>query len=361
MLDEAHKGDKDDSKRQHIYNILSREGFLFNFSATFTDDRDILTTAYEFNLASFIKSGYGKHITLLRQENRGFGKDEDYTGEEKQRVVLQSLLMLACVADMRRRLVAEAEDELYHRPLLVALVNSVNTEDADLKLFFAQLDLIARGRIGPDSFELAKRELLEELYAGPEWLYEGQSLQASDFFNFRSLSLRDVLRLVFNAESHGEIEVLTRPSDDKELAFKLKSADAPFALVRIGNTAEWLKRFLDGYEIVQGFEDETFFERINRDDSTINLLMGSRSFYEGWDSNRPNVITFINIGVGTDAKKFILQSVGRGVRIEPLRGRGRRRLAHLLNSGAVKREIFARLPQEQVQPCLLYTSPSPRD
>jgi type III restriction enzyme len=52
--------------------------------------------------------------------------------------------------------------------------------------------------------------------------------------------------------------------------------------------------------------------------------MGSRSFYEGWDSNRPNVANFINIGVGTDARKFILQSVGRGVRIEPLECRGHR-------------------------------------
>ncbi len=37
LLDEAHKGDKEDSKRQHIDSILSRNGFLFNFPATFTD------------------------------------------------------------------------------------------------------------------------------------------------------------------------------------------------------------------------------------------------------------------------------------------------------------------------------------
>ena len=29
LLDEAHKGDKEDSKRQQIYSILSRNGFLF--------------------------------------------------------------------------------------------------------------------------------------------------------------------------------------------------------------------------------------------------------------------------------------------------------------------------------------------
>jgi len=70
FLDEAHKGDKEESKRQHIYSILSRNGFLFNFSATFTDPRDIITCAFEFNLSSFIKSGYGKHIHVLKQEIR---------------------------------------------------------------------------------------------------------------------------------------------------------------------------------------------------------------------------------------------------------------------------------------------------
>lgn len=39
LLDEARKSDKEESKHQHIYAILSRNGFLFNFSATFTDIR----------------------------------------------------------------------------------------------------------------------------------------------------------------------------------------------------------------------------------------------------------------------------------------------------------------------------------
>ncbi|MDW8029109.1 MAG: DEAD/DEAH box helicase family protein, partial [Armatimonadota bacterium] len=72
LLDEAHKGDKEDSKRQHIYSILSRNGFLFNFSATFTDPRDIATTVFNFNLSEYIQAGYGKHIALLKQELRAF-------------------------------------------------------------------------------------------------------------------------------------------------------------------------------------------------------------------------------------------------------------------------------------------------
>lgn len=340
LLDEAHKGDKDDSKRQHIYSILSRHGFLFNFSATFTDARDKLTTAAEFNLASFIEAGYGKHIAILKQENRAFRRDEDFTDEEKQKIVLQALLMLTYVSQSRERLNAATNANLYHRPLLIALVNSVNTEDADLKLFFAQLERIARGtlRVSDAAFRRAKNDLWAELDAHPEWLYEDAPF-TPDASIFNALTLNDVLKHVFNAPSPGEIEVLARPSNDKELAFKLKSASAPFALIKIGDTRAWRKEMLAGYTFVEGFSDESFFECINADDTDITLLMGSRSFYEGWDSNRPNVITFINIGTGADAKKFVLQSVGRGVRIEPLKNK-RRRLENLRDLREVDEQTF---------------------
>lgn len=38
ILDEAHKGNKSESKRQAIFSLLSLKGFLFNFSATFTEE-----------------------------------------------------------------------------------------------------------------------------------------------------------------------------------------------------------------------------------------------------------------------------------------------------------------------------------
>ena len=112
---------------------------------------------------------------------------------------------------------------------------------------------------------------------------------------------------------------------------------SPFALIRIGDVTEWRLEELQGYEVNHSFNDEGYFDRLNQDDSTINLLLGSRSFYEGWDSNRPNVIMYINIGTGTDAKKFILQSVGRGARIEPLGGY-RKRFRDLFVSGVLSEE-----------------------
>lgn len=237
LLDEAHKGDKEDSNRQHIYSILSRNGFLFNFSATFTDARDILTTAYDFNLARFIEAGYGKHISILKQENRAFRDEEDYTGEEKQRIVLQSLLLLAYARKAHQSLRA-ADKRLYHKPLLLTLVNSVNTEDADLKLFFRELERIGKGQVASAVWDRAKSDLWQELQSRPDFLFEKESF-LPDAVLYDSLTLRDVLSLVYNAAGPGEIEVLVRPSNRQELAFKLKSADRPFALIKIGETSGW--------------------------------------------------------------------------------------------------------------------------
>ena len=363
LLDEAHKGDREDSKRQHIYSILSRNGFLFNFSATFTDPRDIATTVYNFNLSEYIRRGYGKNLLVLKQELRPFKDKEDYSAEEKRRLVLQTLILLAYVRKVREsiespltlplspRTIGEegagSGGILYHRPLMLVLVNYVNTKDADLELFFRELEQIARQGVDDALWDTAKDKLWRELGQSPTFLFEDEPIPV-DRAIWDSLAPEDICRYVFNADSWGEIEVLVRPSDRQEMAFKLKTADRPFALVKIGDTSAWLKEKLSNRAIAERFDDESLFARLNADDSDINILMGSRSFYEGWDSNRPNVICYINIGTGTDAQKFILQSVGRGVRIEPIKNK-RKRLLPLYNAGEVEQNLFQRL-KDAVQP-----------
>ncbi|MCD4671927.1 MAG: DEAD/DEAH box helicase family protein [Anaerolineaceae bacterium] len=348
LLDEAHKGDREDSKRQHIYSILSRNGFLFNFSATFTDDRDIISTVSNYNLSEFIRKGHGKHITILQQEARAFRRNEDYSDDEKQKIILKGLIMLAYTRQFEQR-VRQVRPDLYHRPLLMALVNSVNTEDADLKLFFRELVRIGKGEIEQQIWEQAKNELLQELRDQPEYLFESRTPVQIHQDVLYSIDQASLLKAVFNANGPGEIEVLVRPSNRKEVAFKLKTSDDPFALVRIGDISDWLKDELTGYEINRQVTDEGYFTRLNQPDSDINILLGSRSFYEGWDSNRPNVIMYVNIGTSTDARKFILQSVGRGVRIEPLRNQ-RKRLRELHTSGELQDPDLFNAIKDAIQP-----------
>ncbi|HPP07751.1 MAG TPA: restriction endonuclease subunit R, partial [bacterium] len=192
-----------------------------------------------------------------------------------------------------------------------------------------------------DLFNEAKQELIQEFSDHSTFEFEElDCVVNADLIS--KLDYKDILKYVLNAKTPGNIEVLKIPGNRNELIFKLKTAEKPFALIKIGDISGWLKDKLDGYEINESFENESYFRRINRDDSDINVLMGSRSFYEGWDSNRPNLILFVNIGVGRDARKFVLQSVGRGVRIEPQKYQ-RKRLQNLFNAKEVKGEFYEKV------------------
>lgn len=348
ILDEAHKGDKEDSKRQILYSILSRNGFLFNFSATFTDPRDFATCAYNFNLSKFVEEGYGKHIYVSSAEisafrGRGDGSASlttSFSEIEKQKIVLKTLLLLTYINKHFKK-IRNVNNSLYHRPLLLTLVNSVDVEDSDLELFFRELEKVAKNEIRADLLRSAKQELVDEF--NKHSTFEFEDLKCEIDSNLISeLDYKDILKYVLNAETAGNIEVLKIPGNRNELIFKLKTAEIPFALIKIGDISSWLKEKLKGYELNESFENESYFKAINRDDSNINILMGSRSFYEGWDSNRPNIILFVNIGVGTDAKKFVLQSVGRGVRIEPFKNQ-RKRLLNLYNAKLLDDKIFGKI------------------
>ena len=340
LLDEAHKGDKEDSKRQILYSILSRNGFLFNFSATFTDLRDFATCAFDFNLSKFVEEGYGKHIYVSNQEALAFRDKTDFASQEKQKIVLKTLLLLTYI-NKRFKKIKQIDSTLYHCPLLLTLVNSVNTEDSDLELFFRELEKVAKNEIRDDLLEKAKEEIAQEFSNNAKFVFEELKCVINADLVLK-LEYKDILKYVLNARTPGKIEVLKIPGNRQELIFKLTTADKPFALIKIGDISGWLKDKLEGYEINESFENESYFSLINRDDSDINILMGSRSFYEGWDSNRPNIILFINIGVGSDAKKFVLQSVGRGVRIEPQKYQ-RKRLQNLLNAKVVEEQLFERV------------------
>ena len=341
LLDEAHKGDGEDSIRRTIYSIFSRNGFLFNFSATFVDPRDFLTTGFNYNLQEFVEDGYGKQIYLSQEEIRAFRERDDFTEPEKQKIVLKSLILLSYIRKFAEQ-IKVIDKNFYHYPLLLTLVNSVNVEDADLKLFFKEIEKIASGQINQKIFESAKKELKETIINENKTIIPENEEIKIDEKILDSISYKDILNDVFNSKSPSNIEVLIIPNNRKEMIFKLRSSERPFALIKIGDISRWIREELEGYDIIETFDNESHFKKINRDDSDINILMGSRTFYEGWDSNRPNIILYINIGVGSQAKKFVLQSVGRGIRIEPVKNE-RKRIQKLLSARKISQEIYQKI------------------
>ena len=355
ILDEAHKGTNGDSKRQIFYSILSRNGFLFNFSATFTDRWDIITTVFNLNLDRFTEKGYGKNIYVSQQDLsalEGYNKDSDSIErrDEKKKIVLKTLITLAMVKKAYKQL-STVSANIYHNPLLLLYGHTTEVENADIEIFFETLGDIALNRIDSRIFEECKNSILDEFINNPTYVF-GKDTDSNklrfNYNDFSNLTFDDVLKLVYNSDGAGKIEVVRTKANKAELAFKLKTSDKYFASIKIGDITKWLNDKLVGYEVSENPTEDSFFNNIDNNSSPINILMGSRSYYEGWDLNRPNVMVFVNIGKG-DAKKYVLQSIGRGVRIEPLKNK-RQRIAELSRNGDLEaKKIFSILQEKNYE------------
>ncbi len=314
ILDEAHKGDAGNSLKKEYYNTLAQNGYIFNFSATFTDSIDKITTIYNFNLAKFNEKGYGKNIKIVDEEFKGFNKKEDdLTPADKKDVLLKSLILFSGIKKEYREL-KKIDKSLYHTPLMIAVAHTVNIKNADLKIYFQTLLEVAKEK--PEEYEKCRQELIENLNKNKNYFFGNDSI-SDDFTDMlRGISYEDVLLEVFNTKASGTIESI-KTKDSSELIFKLKTSSEPFALLKISDVKSWSNGLLLNYDITEDVMQEGYFARINDKDSTINILLGSRVFSEGWDSNRPNIVSFLNIG-SSNAKKYVMQTIGRGVRIEPL-------------------------------------------
>ncbi|WP_033765244.1 DEAD/DEAH box helicase family protein [Helicobacter pylori] len=331
ILDEAHKGNKTESKRQAIFSLLSQRGFLFNFSATFTEESDLITAVYNLSVGEWVKLGYGKESVLLKKNNLSAFKElKDLNDREKEIALLKALLLLS----MQKRY---KTDGYFHDHLMLVFTHSVNVENSDAEIFFKTLARVIENDDESD-FSKAKDDLLEELKE-PEFLFSDGKDQKDKIEVFKEglkgMDFKGLKEAVFYASS-GHIEVIINPKNNQEIAFKLNTSDKVFCLIRIVDITEWIREKLKSVKVVSknlSFKEESYFSQIDK--SSINILVGSRAFDTGWDSTRPSVILFLNIGLDDDAKKLVKQSFGRGVRIESVKNQ-RQRLAYLDIDEAVK-------------------------
>ncbi|GAA9142107.1 DEAD/DEAH box helicase family protein [Helicobacter pylori] len=334
ILDEAHKGNKSESKRQAIFSLLSLKGFLFNFSATFTEESDLITSVYNLSVGEWVKLGYGKESVLLKKNNLNAFKDsKDLNDREKEIALLKALLLLG----MQKRYKIEG---YFHDPLMLVFTHSVNVENSDAEIFFKTLARVIENDNGND-FVKAKEDLLEEI-KDPEFLFRDDKDKDYKVKVFKeglkSMDFKGLKEEVFYARN-GHIEVIINPKNNQEIAFKLNTSDKVFCLIKIGDITEWICEKLKSVKVVSknlSFKEESYFSQIDR--SSINILVGSRTFETGWDSTRPSVILFLNIGLDDDAKKLVKQSFGRGVRIESVKNQ-RQRLAYLDIDETIKENL----------------------
>ena len=167
------------------------------------------------------------------------------------------------------------------------------------------------------------------LFAGRFAYLNTVGLTAEQVFN-------ETLATLFNAPGGGQLYVENLKGATGEIALRLGAENDAFGVINVGDDAKLVK-LCEEAGLATGDREfsGSLFHEINKPHSTVNLLIGSKKFTEGWSSWRVSTMGLMNVGKSEGAQ--IIQLFGRGVR---LKGYGI----------SLKRSSKARLPEQVERP-----------
>jgi hypothetical protein len=327
LVDEGHAGARTDTgvwmerRRQ-----LCERGFSFEYSATFGQamqgrERDLAhvyakAIILDYSYRHFYRDGYGKEYHIL---NLADDSDED----ARRRYFTACLLAFYQQQKLYRDRAAEFRPYLIEKPLLIFVGGKVTairkeggrpvSDVTDILLLLAEfvrdrrtsVAIIKRLLAGKsDLLDPAGRDIFSDAYTylgtlgtTPEQVYE------------------DVLATLLNAPHGGALHVENLKGTDGEIALRIGDNE-PFGLVNVGD-ASGLCRLCETHDELAVADRDfsgSLFQGINAEDSTVNVLIGSKKFTEGWSSWRVSTMGLMNIG--RTEGPMIIQLFGRGVRLK---------------------------------------------
>lgn len=333
LVDEGHRGasGKETGEWMKRREQLCENGFSFEYSATFgqamkaSGNRGLEQTylhgiLFDYSYKYFYGDGYGKEYRILNLE-------DDSEEARRRRYLTAGLLAFY----QQQKLFVDKGTEyipyLIEKPLWIFVGGSVNavrtqggrkvSDVVDILLFLAEfanpspsqraetisfIDAFLRGRSGlldihnNDLFATSFTYLVQ-LGMNPEQVYT------------------DVLKILFNAASSAALHVVNLKGADGEMALRL-GENKEFGLINVGDTSNLSKLCETFPELV--VTDQEFsgslFQSLNDAGSSINILIGSKKFTEGWSSWRVSSMGLMNIGKSEGSE--IIQLFGRGVRLK---------------------------------------------
>ncbi|MEW6655688.1 MAG: DEAD/DEAH box helicase family protein [Aquificota bacterium] len=309
FVDEGHKGKRSEEKKwAKLRDKLVEKGFAFEYSATFgqmLDKEDILkeyakAIIFDYSYKYFYLDGYGKDFWVLNIKN---AKLDEFT-ETAFCANLLDFYQQLLVYEEKRGIAKEYNIE---KPLWIFVGSTVSGKNIDSDIVKV-LDLIRNS--------LNRDWLWERIYKILNGEFKNQ--QGEDIFKHkferlrRGFDLEDLYEKVFNGR--GKLRILEIKRTEGEFGLRL-GENAYFGVVNIGDVSAFKKLLKEkGFEIEQDAISDSLFDSIKRENSTINILIGSKKFIEGWDTWRVSCMGLLNIGKGEGPQ--IIQLFGRGVRLK---------------------------------------------
>lgn len=326
FVDEGHRGASGDT--WYIYrNQLCEDGFSFEYSATFgqavnASGKDELAQEYakciifDYSYKYFYGDGYGKEYNIINLQ-----EDND----EHLREIYLTACLLTYYQQKKLYLSKNTEFDKFNleNPLFVFVgtsVNAIRTEKkkkvsdvVDIMLFFkdfvtsevvytAYIERIIKGNTG--LLDNLNRDIFRNSFA----------YLTSEQMEPKKIYL-DILRTVFNCNTTGAIlHVENLRGVNGEIQIRL-GENVPFGVINVGDDSALLKLMEEnGFHTSSIDFTQSLFQSITSKDSTINLLIGSKKFTEGWNCWRVSTMGLMNIGKSEGSE--IIQLFGRGVRLK---------------------------------------------
>ncbi|MCA9382708.1 DEAD/DEAH box helicase family protein [Candidatus Nomurabacteria bacterium] len=326
FVDEGHRGSSGEEWLK-MRDRLTLDGFSFEYSATFEQaispkEKKLFnlyskTILFDYSYKYFYLDGYGKEYRILNISNNNWS-------ETRFRYLVSSLLSYYQQLKLFESKKQEFKPFNIEKPLMIFVggsVNAVRTENKekvsdviDILLFLKSFLEDKQTSIKAiDSILKEESGLLDDsgtdVFSGQFRFLQKLNLGSNDLY-------KDLLIKIFNtSNSTASFQLINLKSVDGEIGVRLGSSAPYFAVINVGDDRRLLK--LCEENNLQTNEQEfanSLFNNINSDQSSINLLIGSKKFTEGWNSWRVSCIGLMNLG-RTEGSE-IIQLFGRGVRLK---------------------------------------------
>ncbi|MBS1816541.1 MAG: DEAD/DEAH box helicase family protein [Acidobacteria bacterium] len=322
LVDEGHRGASggEEGAWMRFRNALCEKGFSFEYSATFgqaVKGSRALTDLYaknilfDYSYRYFYGDGFGKDYQILNLDEGTQANNLD-------------LYLVACLLAFFQQQRVYREQEAAFRPFNIekplwvfvggSVTKTLATRDAsDIIEILRFLGRYVSDRAG--SVQRIERVLNQGLVTA-----DATNLFAGRFPHLNTAGLtsaqvyEETLATLFNASGGGSLHVENLTGVSGEIALRVGDND-PFGVINVGDDAKLVK-LCEEKGLLVGDRDfkGSLFHELNRADSTINVLIGSKKFTEGWNSWRVSTMGLMNVGQTEGSQ--IIQLFGRGVRLK---------------------------------------------
>ena len=336
LVDEGHRGSGGEVWKGYR-NKLTQEGFSFEYSATFGQaiaaltgkDRQALleeygkATLFDYSYRYFYNDGYGKDYRIMNMSS--------WDDEELLNMYLTAYLL--CIYEQTIAFEASPLVKnrfLIARPLGIFVGGSVNAvrsvrgkqvSDVVQILLFLQ-DFVDK----PEEFIGYIKRLMNpddgiknshgySLFAN-SFLMAKDGLRLGEEDKFARETYMKVLRTLFHSDvPNARLHIDKQKGGDEEIGLRIGNADY-FGVINVGDSSKLISLCEENGLLCETKEFGTLslFSNINKEDSSVNLLIGSKKFSEGWSSWRVSVMGLMNVGRSEGSE--IIQLFGRGVRLK---------------------------------------------